>query len=245
MAEGTTPCLKLPEPTTLTIPLPFGAELKSIIEASKPPTDCAVIHSLMVQLMPLLASMACLIKILKVFEGVKAVTDSISAPPNPIALIDAVVEKVVPPLTDLVSSCVLAFNPCNIAKMISAILDLIIRFLMCFVQAIESILNFQVGINLDSAEGNPVLLGALNCAQDNAQSSIMTLQQALEVIQPLLDMISPLMELAGVPPIELPPMELESGSLADLLAEGKDPLQPVKDVLQVLADAKKTVDAVC
>ena len=129
--------------------------------------------------------------------------------------------------------------------MISAILDLIIRFLMCFVQAVESILNFQVGIDLDSAEGNPVVLAALNCAKDNAQSSMMTLQQALEVVQPVLDMISPLLELAGVPAIELPPMELESGSLADLLAEGKDPLQPVKDVLQVLADAKKTVDAIC
>ena len=101
MAEGTAPCLKLPEPKTITIPLPFGAELKSIIEASKPPTDCAMIHSLMVQLMPLLASMGCLLKMLKVFEGIKAVTDSISAPPNPIAIIDAVVEKVVPPLVEL------------------------------------------------------------------------------------------------------------------------------------------------
>lgn len=247
MAEGTAPCVKLPQPETITIPLPYGAELKSIIEASKPPTDCAVIHSLMVQLMPLLASMTCLLKMLKVLAAAKEVIEPLEPPLSPTAPVDvltALVEKVLPPLVDL-SKCFLIFDPCAIAKMISAILGLLIRFLMCFVQAVESILTFQVGIDLDSAEGNPVLLASLECAQDNAETSLMNLQQALEVVQPLLDMISPLLELAGAPPIELPPMELESGSLADLLAEGKDPLQPVKDVLAVLADAKKTVDAIC
>lgn len=247
MAEGTAPCLKLPETEVITIPLPFGAELKSILDASKPPSDCAVVHSLMLQLMPLLASMTCLLKMLKVMaaaeEVLKPLKEGIS-PTTPVDVLSAVVTKVLPALADL-SKCFLVFDPCQIARMISAILGLLLRFLMCFVQAVESILNFQVGIDLDSAEGNPVLLAALTCAQDNAQTSLMNLQQALEVVQPLLDMISPLLELAGVPAIELPPMELESGSLAELFAQGKDPLAPVKDVLGVLAEAKKTVDAIC
>lgn len=248
MAEGTTVCIPVPQPEVITIPLPFGAELKSIIDASKPPSDCAIVHSLMLQLTPLLASMACLLKMLKVFAGMKEVTDAISIPPSPTAPVDvltAVVEKVVPPLLDLVNSCVISFNPCNIAKMISAILAMLIRFLLCFIQAIESILQFQVGIDLDAAQGNPVLLASLSCAKDNADASLMTVSQALEAIQPILDLISPLLELAGIPPIELPDTEFSTGSLADQFKNGEDPLKPVKDVLAVLTEVKQTVDAIC
>ncbi|HSF43586.1 MAG TPA: hypothetical protein VLT87_27580 [Thermoanaerobaculia bacterium] len=244
MANGTSPCIKLPRPEVISIPLPFGAEIKSIIDASKPPNDCSVATSLMLQLSPLLASMTCLIKMLKVLAAVKKVVDGISVPPNPVQVLSDVVTEVAPALAD-VAKCFLLFDPCQLARMISAILGLILSYLRCMVQAVESILNFQIGIDLNAAQGNPVLLASLGCAQDNAETSMMNLAQALEAIQPVLDLTSPLLELAGLPAIEMPPTEFSTGSLADLLAAGEDPLKPVKDVMAVLETAKQAADAIC
>lgn len=247
MANGTTPCVSLPRPEVITIPLPFGAELKSIIDASRPPSDCAVVHSLLIQLAPMLASFTCVLKVLKVLAAVKKVVDNISIPPSPTAPIQVltdVVTEVAPALADL-AKCFLVFDPCALAKMISAILALILSYLRCMVEAVESILNFSIGIDLDAAQGNPVLLASLGCAIENGESAILSLSQAMEAIQPILDLASPLLELAGIPPIELPPTEFDTGSLADQLLAGQDPLAPVKDVIGVLEEAKAVVDAIC
>jgi hypothetical protein len=244
MADATLPCIELPKPQVITIPLPFGAEIKSVIDISKPPSDCAVVHSLMLQLQPLLAAMACLLKVLQVLGALKKVADKVSIPPDIPGIANTVISDLVPALAGL-ADCFLIFDPCKIAKMISAILGLILSYLDCLLQAIESLLNFQLGIDLDAAQGNPVLLASLDCAQKNAESSMLTLSQAMEVIQPILDLVSPLLELAGIPPIELPPTNFSTGSLADQLAAGEDPLKPLKDVIAVLSDAKATVDAIC
>src|SRR5215213_3568351 len=138
MAQGTSPCIDLPRPEVITIPLPFGAEIKSIIDASKPPSDCSVATSLMLQLSPLLASMACLIKMLKVLAAVKKVVENISIPPSPTAPVQVltdIVTEVLPALKE-VASCFLLFDPCQLARMISAILGLILSYLRCMVQAV-------------------------------------------------------------------------------------------------------------
>jgi hypothetical protein len=53
-----TPCVPFPKAKPLEIALPFGGALSSITDVSQgPPTDCALVHSLMLQLAPMLASM--------------------------------------------------------------------------------------------------------------------------------------------------------------------------------------------
>lgn len=245
-ADKKIPCIPLPKAQTITIPLPYGAELKSLVDMSKgPPTDCSVVHSLLLQLNPMLASMACLFKMLKVFEAVKKVVDNIGVPPNPIGVIEDVVTEVAPALADL-AGCFLLFDPCKVAQMLSAILGILISYLNCLVQMVESILNFQVGIDLDSAEGNPVLLGSLQCAQANAETSMASLSQVLDAIGPLLTMVEPLFGVVGIDPIELPDLtELSSGSIADRFAAGEDPLAPVKTTIEIMTEVKNTLDAIC
>lgn len=243
MADDKIPCIPLPEPKTIEIPLPFGAELKSITDLSKPPSDCALVHSLMLQISPLLASMACFFKMLKV---AKELFDLLPKPDDvasfglqtPVTVLTDIVTKVVPALADL-SGCFLLLDPCELSKMIAGILRILIGYLSCLIEAVESVLSFQVGIDLDAAQGNPVLLASLNCAQDNAEASLTTLSEALQGIEPILSMVGTLLELVGLPPLELPPLEASTPKPADLL-DGKDPLEPVKilrDGLQSAHDA--------
>lgn len=242
MAEQAVPCIPFPQPEVIKIPLPYGAELRSIVDMSKPPSDCSVVHSLMLQIMPLLASMECLFKILKVAKELLDVLPSSPAdvinPASVVSTLKDVVTKVVPSLADL-AGCFLLFDPCEISRMIAAILKMLIGYIGCLIEGVESVLNFQVGIDLDSAQGNPVLLASLNCAQDNAEASLTSLSQALEGIQPLLDIASSLLELVGLPALELPPLDASTPKLSDL-AEGEDPLAPVKslrDGMQTALDA--------
>ena len=54
--------------------------------------------------------------------------------------------------------------------MIKGMLSLIINFLNCFISQLESIIKFQVSIDLTVAEGNPVLLDTLLCAQSKCEA---------------------------------------------------------------------------
>jgi hypothetical protein len=62
------PCIELPNLPPMKITLPFGVELNAVADFSKgPPSNCTLIQSLMVQLAPALAGMACIFKMLNVF----------------------------------------------------------------------------------------------------------------------------------------------------------------------------------
>jgi hypothetical protein len=217
------PCVQLPSAQTITIPLPMGIELRSLTDISKgPPSDCALAHSLMLQISPMLAGMTCILKMLKVFSALK---DAVTVVPPLVNLDDLITA-----LVDL-SSCFLLIDPIQICKMVKGILAIILAYIGCLIEAFESIWNFQIGIDLNAAQGNPVLLASLNCAQTNAETSLNSLMQSMEGVMPLIDMVNIVLEIVGEPPIELKP--LVTPSLSDL-AEGVDPLQPIKDVRDVI-----------
>ena len=71
MADSSSiPCIELPNPKPLKISLPFGGDLKSVMDISKgPPSDCTLIHGLMLQLVPALSGMECFLKVLKVVQA--------------------------------------------------------------------------------------------------------------------------------------------------------------------------------
>jgi hypothetical protein len=183
------PCVTLPKAKKLKITLPFGQELKALSDPSKgPPTDCALVHSLMLQLMPALASMDCFFKVLKVVQSLEKLKDIKSPQDAVTGLVD------VATAAGNVLPCFAVFA--NIPIMIVDILRLIVAYLKCIIEAVNSVLKFRVGIDLNSAQGNPVLLASLNCAQDNADISIAQLTEVLAVIKPLLEIMKELMKSA-------------------------------------------------
>lgn len=230
------PCPDIPKVEPFTVSLPFGGQLQSLVNiADGPPTDCALAHSLMLQLTPMLASMHCLFKVLQVVSSLK---DFISSPLNP-----QNAGKVIEAIDGMAGCLDIVLGPCPIVKMVRDILQLILGYINCMIAAVESVLNFQLGIDLNAAQGNPVLLDAMLCAQSNAETSMASLTGAMQGIKPLIDLINMLLEIVGQEPIELPDLSATTPSPAELLA-GADPLEPVKkvrDALQIAYDALKAV----
>jgi hypothetical protein len=231
------PCVKLPEPEKITVPLPFGTTLQSVIDASKgPPTDCTLATSLILQIMPMLSSMECLFRILKALNSILEVGKAVvEFPPSAVSKLGDAVAA----LEDL-SECFLMVTPLAICPMVKGILEVILAYLNCMISAFDSIWNFQLGIDLNAANGNPVLLDSLVCAQENAQISFQNTMSAMEVIEPMISMANNLMSVAGMDPIEfeMPDMSAATPSLADVTDE--DPIEPVRiarDAIQAVHDA--------
>ena len=234
-ADFEVPCIPFPEPKNITIPLPFGAELKTLTDLSQGvPTDCALAHSLMLQISPMLAGMTCILRVLKVLSALKDTI--ITEPPffNVFTIGD-----LVSALAEL-SSCFLLIDPIQICKMVAAILDTILAYVGCLIESFESIWNFQIGIDLNAAQGNPVLLASLGCAQENSQKALNGVMSSMEGIQPLLDMVNMVLGIVGMEPIAMPPLSAETPSLADL-APDVDPLAEVKAMRDVLLTARNAL----
>lgn len=212
--------------TPIEIPVPFvGASIKSITDPSKgPPSDCAIVHSLMLQLMPMFAGFACVLKILNVFTALKKVFKSgppfidVGAVFGANGLIDSIAK---------LSDCIPLANPAPWLKMIKAILQMILSYIGCLIQGFESIRNFKLGVDLNAEGGTPLLLNTLDCAKGNGDTSLAALMDAMGPIMPLLSVISPITSLFGV--------DLSSLSLSGGGGGGGDPLQPVIDFHDQLA----------
>jgi hypothetical protein len=231
-------CVPFPKPRSLKIRLPFGGSLDSVVDISKgPPTDCTLIHGLMLQLSPALAGMECFLKVLKFIKTLQS---------NPADIPGAIAE---------VASCFVVFD--NILKMIIDILKLIIAYLKCIIEAVRSILAFQVGINLGDAEDNPAISLSFDCAQNNAAASTAQLREALEAIQPLLEVLKTLLSIAGtvlpgpaqkatdvIPVIvnTLKPI-LEGGGATVGVAGTQDTIQTLDDLKNTLEQLQDSLDA--
>lgn len=180
------PCIELPNLPPMNITLPFGVQLSAVADFSKgPPSNCTLIQSLMVQLSPALAGMACIFKMLNVFVELSKITNPLNVPSGIVNVAKAAAE---------LAECFLF--PAQIVCMIVGILNMIISFLLCIIEAVESLLNFRLGIDFSLTAGNPTLLATLTCAQNNADASSAQLMQALQLIEPLLAVIQPILSLA-------------------------------------------------
>lgn len=179
------PCIEFPRPKKpLEINLPFGGKLQAISDMSQgPPTDCALVHGLMLQLAPALAGMNCFFKMLNVIKALKNIS------------VDTFGD-IIAAATEL-TACFNVFA--KIPKMVIDILKLIIAYLKCIIEAVKSILNFRIGIDLSAAEGNPVLKASFDRALKNADASTAQIKQALEIIQPLLDTVTMILDMATGP----------------------------------------------
>jgi hypothetical protein len=209
MATATqNPCGPLGSISIPSISLPMGIQLQAVADFSQgPPNNCALLTNLIVQLMPTLAGLTCIFKILNVIGKLEGF---LNAFPN-IPSVPAKAAEVVEAITGMSECLSIVIPGIGLFTFIKDMLLLIIEYLKCFVDAIKSILNFQVGIDLSVAQGNPDLLSSLQCASGNADAAMAQLMQALGPIEPLFNMIQPVIALSQLP-IQLPSLSAITGA---------------------------------
>jgi hypothetical protein len=228
------PCeeIKLPLPSPISIQLPSGGSLKAFTDISKGiPTDCSMTFNLLVQIAPLLASMECLVKILKLLKPLIDVINGLPVPPV------KAIQEFAKAAADLVP-CFLIPTPANMIPFIRDILCLILKVLNCFLGQLKTIVGMMQGLTLQlnaaRASGNTELQSVIECAQENAQISAQHLTKSIEPIGVLLELVGPFMGIAGVQPIQLPAL----GDQTDLqaLQQALQTMQGVVGSIQVVVD---------
>ncbi len=228
------PCdkIKLPTPSPIKIQLPTGGSIQAFSDISKGvPTDCSMTFNLLVQLAPLLASMECLVKVLKLL---KPLIDVVKALPDPIKL-----TQVVPDFLNAAAElapCLLVPTPASIIPFVRDILCLILQVLTCFLGQLNSLIGTMSGLTLQlnaaRQSGNIELQRALECSQENAAISAQNLTNSIGPIGALLDLVGPFMDIAGVQPIQLPKL----GSQTDIgsLNQAAEAIQSVVDAIKIV-----------
>jgi hypothetical protein len=188
------PCevLKLPQPAPLKLQLPSGGSMNALVDISKGiPTDCSLSFSLMLQLAPLLVAIECPMRVLKLIDPLIKIIDGLPTPdPSELGkFADAAIE---------LAPCIASLA--GIPAFIKDILCLIRAILNCLIGQIQSVRNLLNGLSLRlaAAEGNPDLLAALECAQENANATVGNLTQAIDPIAAVLALAAPLMGIAGM-----------------------------------------------
>ncbi|MFJ4291441.1 hypothetical protein ACIP1U_16900 [Cupriavidus sp. NPDC089707] len=230
-------CIPLPKPGSAQIQLPTGGTLKGIVDITKGiPDDCSLNFSLVLQLAPVMASIECLVKVLKLIKPLIDVVKALG-PPDPPTLI-----KVVPEFlqaAEAVLPCLAVPTPAVMIPFVRDILLLIIKLLKCIVGQLKSILAVMGGLALQissaQAEGNSELMAALECAQANANASAQHMMSAIDPVLVLLALAEPFMGIAGVAPIKTPAI----GSAEDIesLQNVVTTLDDLTKALQLVADA--------
>jgi hypothetical protein len=191
--------LSLPKVGSSSLTLPTGVSLQGMADFTRGiPTDCSMNLNLMLQLAPMMASMECLLRILKFIGVVVGVLKGIT---NPASILSAV-PKIVSAADDLVKCLGIAIPGVPICTFIKDLLLLISTMLLCVVKELDSILKIlsglQLQISIAEANGNTDLLAALNCAQQNAQTSAEGAMQSMQTIVVLLTLAGTFMELAQI-----------------------------------------------
>jgi hypothetical protein len=229
------PCneIRLKPPDKLKITLPTGGSISAINDLSKAiPTDCSLTFSLMVQIAPLLASMECLLKILKLLKPLVDVVTNLPVPPV------KAVQEFTKAAVDL-APCFLIPTPANMLPFVRDILCLILKVLNCLLGQMKTVLAMMQGLQLqlDAARsaGNFELEQALQCAQENAQASADGMMRAIEPVGVILDLVGPMMGLVGQEPISL--SIPGGGSGTEALSGTIQSVQGVVGTIEIVVDA--------
>jgi hypothetical protein len=155
--------------------------------------------NLALQMAPIMASMECLLKILKFISAVKSALEAAKNPPDiPKAISDLLkaIEDVMPCVNMVI------VPPLNMIPFVKSLLLMIARMLRCTAQALRSAIEIMDGISLDlktaQEDGNDDLAQQLECAKENAQLAMEGTMVSLEPVMILLDIAKPFLEIAGV-----------------------------------------------
>ncbi|HWI13643.1 MAG TPA: hypothetical protein VNT02_05290, partial [Burkholderiales bacterium] len=211
-AFGLPPCaeISLPKPTPMKIALPSGGSLTALSDISKGiPNDCSMSFNLMLQLGPLLGSMDCLLKILKLLKPLIDIIKSLPFP-SPKLIADFVEAAVA------LAPCLAIPTPVAMVPFVRDILNLILKMLRCFLGQMKSVLDVMKGLGLQlkiaQDSNNAELEAAIKCAQTNSETAAAHAMQSIEPVRVILDMLSPIFDIAQVNPIAIPQL----GSQTDI-----------------------------
>jgi hypothetical protein len=207
-----------------------------MVDATKTiPDDCALTFSLLLQLGPIMASIECLIKVLKM---IKPLIDVIKAVPSlDVPTLLQVVPEFVKAAEDVLP-CVVQVQ-LGVPMFVRDLLLLIAKVLHCVAGTLKSIAGLMGGIQLSIAtaqkNGNGELLAQLQCAQENAQNQAAAAMSSIEPISAILSLAEPFLGIAGVNPITLP----TGGSAEDAqaLETTAETLLQVSQTLITIAEA--------
>jgi hypothetical protein len=209
-----------------------GVDLKGFVDiAAGPPTDCKVTFNLMIQLAPLLASMACLFKILDVISKLKDFATATTDLPNVSKVLEAV-----PKLVDSIAKlegCIPPLQLPRLALMLKGMLQLVISFLSCFLTQLDSLIEFRASLDFAAADGNPVLRESLMCADANVDAAQVNLLKSLEPLVPLMDVVGMVGGVAGIP-VDIP--DFAAMSAGGDVHESIGSVRQAIDTLQAVAD---------
>jgi hypothetical protein len=230
-------CIPMPKVGKAELTLPSGGKLKGVVDITKGiPDDCSLNFSLVLQLAPFMASIECLVKVLKLIKPLIDVVKSLGPPPDPVKLPKAI-KDFLDAAKDL-APCLLIPTPANMVPFVRDILLLIIKLLKCLTQQLKSIVNLMGGLALQissaQSEGNADLLATLQCAQEDAQASAAHMMSSFEPILVLLSLAEPFLGIAGVNPIKTP--QLGSDTDLQALQSSVDTLDELGKTLQLVAD---------
>lgn len=201
--------LSLPKPKKLKVTLPSGAALTSLANIGQNvPNDCSLTFSLMMQVMPMMASMECVLKILKLL---KPLSEAVTSPPPTPKLIKDIAQAV-----EELAPCLLMLTPAGMIPFVRDVLCLILKVLNCLIGQLKTIGNLLGGLAITlkdaRASNNTELAATVECAQQNAMTAMGHLMQGLGPIEAIMELAAPFMSIAGVAEIKLPAI----GSAADV-----------------------------
>lgn len=229
--------LRLPKPGKTELKLPSGGTIRPIPDiAGGIPTDCSMNFNLALQMAPIMASMECLLKVLKFIGTAVEVLKSMTNPPKILTGIPKIIEAAedLMPCINMVIA-----PPLNIIPFVKSLLLMIAKMLRCTASALKSAIAVLDGIGLEmitaQQNGNDALAQQLECAQENAQLAMEGTMTSLEPVMVLLDIAKPFLEIAGV--------SLEIPAIADntSLDAMKELLQTIETFAQTLQDVAEAL----
>jgi hypothetical protein len=220
--------IALPMPKPLKVTLPTGSSMNALVDMSKGiPTDCSMNFNLMLQMAPLMASMECPLKVLKLLKPLVDIIAGLPTPPVKALkdFADAAVE---------LAPCFAVFA--GIPVMVKDLLCLVRSVLNCLLGQIRTVRDLLGGLELRLAEadGNPDLLATLQCAKDNANAWMQSLSQSIDPIAGVITLVGIIASVAG-----------QSLDL-DLKAPSAPPedLAAIDAIIDVLQGVVQAIDAI-
>ncbi len=193
--------LKLPTPQKLNLCLPFGGQVQGIVDVTKAiPDDCSLTFSILLQLPPLMASLGCFVKLLKVIEPMIDLVTGLTKVPPDAQKIAAAAPKLAEAAVEI-AGCFMQIQT-GIPKFVRDMLHMIAKLLKCIAQQLLSIAELMSGLEISiktaEAAGNKALLEQLQCAKDNAKAQSDAVMGSMDMIAAVLAVAEPFLALAGV-----------------------------------------------
>jgi hypothetical protein len=222
--------LSLPKPEMPTLTLPTGAVLKGIADFSRGiPTECSMNFSLALMIAPIMASMQCLLDILKFL---KSIIDAAQPPPNPVGVVNAFAKGIT-----ALEHCLGLVTPAGICPFVKSLLLLITRMLHCVLDALKSAVETLDGLELRVAtalqESNTDEYAALQCAMQNAETAAVGALTSIEPVAALLQIAEPFFSIANVKIDPLP--DVSGGGGVAGLKQAVEALTPIVATIETIA----------